>query len=129
MVKQRITQLLELADQDRSDLDRTWNTLCWFGSIYGFADSVVDEACMWAIELADAEYLPWFADSCALARALTGDIQGALEDYDTYLTSAKANNTCKSYCEIREVLKERLEAGEDPTEIFDAQMLEALKNE
>ncbi|MCB0084510.1 MAG: hypothetical protein KDE47_26400, partial [Caldilineaceae bacterium] len=68
-------------------------------------------------------------DSRALARALTGDIEGAIEDYEFYLAETSRNNTCDAYCVVRKAWKEQLEAGEDPVDIFDAHTLESLKTE
>ena len=56
----------------------SWNTLCWFGSLWGYVADVMD-ACERAVELApdDGDY----RDSRGLARALMGDYTGAIEDF------------------------------------------------
>ncbi len=61
---------------------RSWNTLCWFGSLWGYATAVLD-ACERAVELApeNGDY----HDSRGLARALTGDYEGAIEDFEFYI--------------------------------------------
>jgi tetratricopeptide (TPR) repeat protein len=51
-----------------------WNSLCWFGSLWGYAAEVMD-ACKKAVAL-DPENGN-IRDSRGLARALTGDIEGA----------------------------------------------------
>ncbi len=71
-------------DPDLEIEANSWNPLCWFGSIYRHAEQVLF-ACEKAVELAtdEATYL----DSRGLARALTGDSQGAIEDFQAYVDS------------------------------------------
>lgn len=59
-----------------------WNTLCWFGSLWGQAADVID-ACNKAVELAPKQ--EEFRDSRGLARALSGDIDGAIEDFQVFV--------------------------------------------
>lgn len=59
-----------------------WNTLCWFGSLWGQAADVID-ACNKAVELAPKQ--EEFRDSRGLARALSGDIEGAIEDFQVFV--------------------------------------------
>jgi len=54
------------------------NRLCWFGSLNGFAKLVMP-ACNRAVEL---EPLGVFRDSRGVARALAGDLAGAIADFD-----------------------------------------------
>lgn len=62
----------------------SWNTLCWYGSLDGFAAKVI-EACEQAVSLApdDAD----IKDSRGLARALTEDAQGAVADFEAFINS------------------------------------------
>ncbi|MBD1871630.1 AAA-like domain-containing protein [Cyanobacteria bacterium FACHB-471] len=60
-----------------------WNTLCRRGSLYGQATQVLD-ACETAVSLAPDN--GGFRDSRGLARALTGDIEGAIADFQTFIT-------------------------------------------
>ncbi len=65
---------------------RTWNTLCWNGSLWGFATAVMD-ACDKAVAL-----LPdngQFNDGRGMARALTGDFPGAIEDFQHHIQWGK----------------------------------------
>jgi tetratricopeptide (TPR) repeat protein len=55
-----------------------WYSLCWNGNLYGHATKVM-EYCEKAVEL--EPYNSYIRGSRALARALTGNIQGAIEDY------------------------------------------------
>ncbi|MBW4678973.1 MAG: hypothetical protein KME19_02520 [Microcoleus vaginatus WJT46-NPBG5] len=63
-----------------------WNTLCWFGSLWGQATDVID-ACNKAIELAPKQ--EEFRDSRGLARALSGDIEGAIEDFQIFVDTTE----------------------------------------
>jgi WD40 repeat protein len=59
-----------------------WNHLCWNGSLYGYAAKVID-ACEKAVA-----YNPKnesYHDSRGFARALSGNIQGAIEDFQFYI--------------------------------------------
>lgn len=63
-----------------------WNTLCWFGSLWGHATDVID-ACNKAVELAPKQ--EEFRDSRGLARALIGDIEGAIEDFQVFVDTTE----------------------------------------
>jgi tetratricopeptide (TPR) repeat protein len=64
----------------------SWNTLCWFGSLWGYAAEVL-HACDLAVAKApDAED---FRDSRGLARALTGNRDGAIADFQAFVNSTK----------------------------------------
>ncbi|MCT7951970.1 hypothetical protein NG798_19410 [Ancylothrix sp. C2] len=63
-----------------------WNSLCWYGSLWGQASDVLS-ACDKAVELEpEAEE---FRDSRGLARALTGNIAGAIEDFQAFVNSTE----------------------------------------
>lgn len=100
----------------------TWNSLCWWGSLMGKADEVL-VACDKAVTLADTENLPSVADSRGIARALTGDFDGAIKDFQLYIDS---NNICDDSCALRKEWVIKLQAGINP---FDEKMLEYLMNE
>jgi WD40 repeat protein len=59
-----------------------WNTLCWQGSLRGYAKDVL-EACEQAVKMEPQS--PNFRDSRGVARAMTGDRQGAIEDFEEYI--------------------------------------------
>lgn len=99
---------------------RSWNQLCRFGSIYRHAEQVLF-ACEKAVELAPNE--PWHLDSRGLARALTGDRQGAIEDFQAFVDSPEFD---EEYRNKRQQWIEALKKGEDP---FTDEVLEELKKE
>ncbi|GAA6615001.1 hypothetical protein [Scytonema sp. NUACC26] len=59
-----------------------WNSLCWDGSLRGFAKDVMF-ACEKAVALSPKD--GGILDSRGLARALTGDRKGAIEDLQTFI--------------------------------------------
>jgi tetratricopeptide (TPR) repeat protein len=99
------------------------NTICWFGSLWGHPGEVLD-ICERAVQLAPEE--GWIIDSRGLARALTGDYQGAIEDFYFYVQWAKENNRNEEAIRKREKWITELEAGRNP---FDEELLEELRNE
>ena len=62
-----------------------WNQLCWAGSINKEADQVIF-ACNKAVELDPKN--GWVYNSRGLARTLTGDSKGAIEDFEIFVKSA-----------------------------------------
>ncbi|WP_306558131.1 tetratricopeptide repeat protein [Nostoc sp. 'Peltigera malacea cyanobiont' DB3992] len=64
----------------------SWNTLCWGGSLQKQAADVLP-ACDKAVALAPEDSR--IRDSRGLARALTGDTQGAIEDFEAYIAQAQ----------------------------------------
>ena len=67
----------------------SWNILCRQGALRDHPAQVLD-ACEKAVHAATAEQSWEIRDSRGLARALTGNRQGAIEDFEVYI--AKANN-------------------------------------
>jgi hypothetical protein len=61
---------------------KSWETLCWFGSLWGDARDVM-KACEQAVMLAPEDY--GIRDSRGLARALTGNIDGAIADFQAFV--------------------------------------------
>lgn len=100
-----------------------WNNLCWWGSLYGYAARVL-EGCEQAVALADAEDLPNYRDSRGLARALTGDLAGAIADFTVYVESKQDNGQYEPDGKQRTAWIAALERGEDP---FDAATLQSLR--
>jgi Flp pilus assembly protein TadD len=60
----------------------SWNTLCRYGSLHGQAAEVMS-ACEKAVALAPKN--GEFRDSRGIARAMAGDKQGAIEDFQAYI--------------------------------------------
>lgn len=87
-LEQAIRSLIEIHDPgDKSAPE--WNQLCWVGSLYGYAAQVM-VACERAVAL-DPEHGN-YRDSRGLARALTGDYEGAIEDFRFFVEWAKREN-------------------------------------
>ncbi len=99
----------------------SWNTLCWEGSLWGYAAEVM-HACENAIDAApfDAQ----IADSRGLAKALTGDYRTAIEDFTQYLQWCKSNIQYQTDCDRRETWITSLEAGQNP---FSQEVLDDLR--
>lgn len=102
-----------------------WNNLCWFGSLWGYAAEVF-EACEKGVELAAPERRAGNRDSRGVARALTGDYAGAMEDFEVFVAWTKENGQYEHYRAKREAWIAELKAGRNP---FDEETLEALRNE
>ncbi|OUL37177.1 hypothetical protein BV372_03540, partial [Nostoc sp. T09] len=64
----------------------SWGTLCWQGSLYKQAADVMF-ACNQAVKLAPKDGS--IRDRRGLARALTGDYQGAISDFEAYIAQAQ----------------------------------------
>jgi WD40 repeat protein/predicted negative regulator of RcsB-dependent stress response len=97
----------------------SWNTICWFGSLHQQATQVMD-ACEKAVilEPEDGD----IRNSRGLARALTGDTAGAIEDFQAFIAwTDNDNHKAKRQRWINE-----LRAGKNP---FTPEELERLLNE
>jgi WD40 repeat protein len=104
------------------------NHVCMMGSISRFA-KLVKPACEKAVELApDIPTKRLIQDSRGLARALTGDTAGAIEDFTTALESIKAGPFLfdAAFLQRRENWIAALKEGRDP---FDDAMLKLLRTE
>lgn len=86
---------------------QSWNVLCWYGSLWGEAEAVLD-ACERAVQL-DPDNVE-IRDSRGLARALVGDTQGAIEDFQAFVEATE--NEPRRF--QRQNWIEMLEAGENP---------------
>jgi tetratricopeptide (TPR) repeat protein len=93
-----------------------WNILCWYGSLWGYANEVMP-ACDRAVNLEpdNIEIL----DSRGLARSLTGDIDGAIHDFSTFIRETEDEN--RRY--QRQNWVEMLRVGENP---FTEEVLQLL---
>ncbi|NJO15389.1 MAG: hypothetical protein HC877_06475 [Thioploca sp.] len=95
----------------------SWNRLCWNGSLDGYANKVMN-ACERAVELAPKNGR--IRDSRALARALTGDIQSAIEDFQF----AIENYGSEKFKKERQAWVAALQRGKNP---FTKEVLEELR--
>ncbi|MFM7384274.1 MAG: hypothetical protein ACKO1W_14665, partial [Microcystaceae cyanobacterium] len=100
----------------------SWNGLCWFGSLSGSAKQVLF-ACEKAVKLASRENKSGYQDSRGLAKALTGDTQGAISDFQSYVDDPQRDPKLKLK---RQQWIKALQAGQNP---FTPEVLEQLKNE
>ena len=97
---------------------RNWDTLCWNGSLYKQASDVMF-ACEKAVDLSPKDGLVF--DSRGLARALTGDIEGAIADFQVYV---EWTSNEKNKAQRQEWIK-ALQAGENP---FTDEVLQELRD-
>ncbi len=95
----------------------TWNNLCWEGSLNKSAKDVMF-ACENAVKLApDSGYI---RDSRGLARALTGNYQGAIADFEAFI----AETDDQEYKAQRQGWVKALRQGKNP---FTEEELEKLR--
>ncbi|MBE2200574.1 MAG: hypothetical protein IAE79_18315 [Anaerolinea sp.] len=100
-----------------------WNDLCWYGSLWGFAADVLfacDNAI--ALDASNASVL----DSRGLARALAGDVEGAIADFTAYVQSLRNAGVYEPGGDGREAWIAALRAGQNP---FTEELLAALREE
>lgn len=98
----------------------TWRTLCWNGSLLGFAADVMS-ACEEAVEAARPDQISWIRGARGLARGLTGDREGAINDFEYFLSAGIANASQRTQTQDWIAA---LRAGENP---FTAEVLRALR--
>lgn len=97
-----------------------WNYLCWTGSVRGNA-AVVMNACEKAVALAQKNDIAEIRDSRGLARALTDNIKGAIEDFQAYVNA----NPDSAGGKQRQGWIDALRAGQNP---FTPEVLKSLDN-
>ncbi|PLZ04561.1 AAA-like domain-containing protein [Fischerella thermalis] len=73
---------IEKLQPSKQTLANSWNSLCWEGGLRGYAKDVIF-ACEKAVSLIPDDGN--IRDSRGLARALTGDTKGAIEDFEAYI--------------------------------------------
>lgn len=94
-----------------------WNQLCWYGGLWDRAADVLF-ACDRAIELTPH---PDFRDSRGLVRALLGDRDGAIEDFEFFVKGTGDEGARAQ----RETWIEALRAGTNP---FTSEVLAELRD-
>jgi WD40 repeat protein len=99
----------------------TWYVLCWHGSLWGAATEVM-HTCEKVVALFPDEGIAHLARG--LARALTGNFAGAVEDFSTHLKWASTNNQPEQYISLWQQWTEALKAHRNP---FDAETLQKLR--
>jgi tetratricopeptide (TPR) repeat protein len=103
-------------DPSLSPAANVWRTLCWNGSVRGHAAEVLD-ACERMVELTPHGGA---RDVRGLARALTGDGDGAVADFEAFVAWTQSDRDK----ELRQEWIEALRRGEDP---FTPELLESLR--
>lgn len=105
---QNVLKLLDVANEKSIPINdaNLLNSVCWRGSLNGYASSVL-EYCERAVELeSDNKSI---RDSRGLARAITGDFGGAINDFQYYVDNTSGSNAKK-----REQWIIELKAGRNP---------------
>ena len=102
--------------------DTTNNSLCWFGSLDGFAAEVMP-ACERAVALAPESRLAGMRDSRGLALALTGKTDEAIPDFQALVDWCKQNGCYDTDGSQREQWIADLKSGKNP---FNEQVLQSL---
>ena len=103
-----------------------WNLLCWNGTLYGFAPTVLI-ACDKAVQLAEIKDKPNYRDSRGLARVLCKDDLGAIEDFEVFVAWAKKRQDVNiGIWSKRERWIKELKAGRNP---INSTVLKELKQE
>jgi hypothetical protein len=106
----------------------TWNALCWFGSLWGKAAEVMS-ACDNAVQGAsgsEPDVLAYSRSSRGVARALTGDYSGAIEDFQFFVTWYENDASRRDLVLQREAWIVDLKIGQNP---FDEATLAILRDE
>ncbi len=123
--QQTFEQAVQVARQATSPI--LSNGVCWWGSLSGQAE-VVLPACERSVELASEDDTGFYLDSRGVARALTGDYLGAIEDFEAFMQWSRRNPG--SQINIMKLERQRwinmLKEGRNP---FDEATLQALWDE
>jgi hypothetical protein len=98
------------------------NAIAWLGCLDGFAQIVLPAAKN-EVDLASPDEKPFYEDTLGLACALTGDIPGAIADFEAYVSFAKDIEYLSESRQKREKWLVELKAGHTP---FDEATLKAL---
>ncbi len=125
LAEEKYAELMGIASE-AFQLDSTavananWDAVCWYGALDGQA-AVVMRACDLAVERAgDDDRIHMFRDSRGLARALAGNTQGAIEDFEFFIEHT-GNAERKSQ---RQAWVGALKAGKNP---FTPDLLQSLR--
>jgi len=123
-IDQALNKIQQLQQQYPDfELDaNSWNSICWVGATYNQAAKVLS-ACEQAVNLAPDAWQ--IRDSRGLARALTGNISGAIEDFQFFVDGTD-NAELKPQ---RQSWIDALRSGKPPSTIFTQELLEQLRNQ
>jgi WD40 repeat protein len=115
---QQIMEFYAKAQELDSNVDipaQGWNSICWNGSLKEYAIKVLD-SCEKAVALSPND--AGIRDSRGVARAMTGNYQGAIADFQAFVDSLDAKQTItpqeKEHKERRQRWIRALQAGKNP---------------
>ena len=117
---------IETAQASDSNLEiaaDSWNSLCWDGSLAGFASDVM-AACERAVALEPDD--GQIRDSRGVARALTGDYPGAINDFQRFLEWGSKNGQSEESIRQRQEWIRMLQANQNP---FNEELLKLLRDQ
>ena len=100
-----------------------WGDVCWYGVVQDQAAKVLD-ACEKAVKL-DFENGS-FRDSRGIARAMTGNLDGVVRDFEAYVNWAPQHNRSQERIDRRKQWIEQLKNNENP---FSPEDRDTLLNE
>lgn len=92
-----------------------WNSLCWYGTVYGHADKVLG-ACDKSVDLAGDDVRGFVADSRGVARIVVGDTAGAIADFETLIAWTADKEAFAELAVERQQWIDALSAGKNPLE-------------
>jgi tetratricopeptide (TPR) repeat protein len=124
VIHQQLAEAKPSSANARSDLASSYNALCWLESIAGAAGEALP-LCDRAVDLGETRR-DSFRDSRGLARALTGDTLGAIDDFNTFVGWAEGQPRYAQMVAERRAWIAQLQAGQNP---FHTATLDALRNE
>jgi hypothetical protein len=101
------------------------NSLCWFGSLDGFAAEVMP-ACDRAVSLAPVNQVAGMRDSRGLARALAGRPGEAVEDFQAFVEWSHQVGRYGAAVSQREEWIAALNSGQNP---FTTETLQTLRSQ
>jgi tetratricopeptide (TPR) repeat protein len=117
---------IETAQASDSNLEiaaASWNSLCWRGSLAGFASDVM-AACERAVALEPDH--GGIHDSRGVARALTEDYPGAINDFQWFLEWGPQNDIPQEHIRQRQDWIRMLQANQNP---FNKELLKLLRDQ
>jgi tetratricopeptide (TPR) repeat protein len=116
---EKALDLFEQAKQMQISINNadTLNSLCWYGSLRGYTEQVL-QTCEAAVKLSPDD--AYIRDSRGLARTLTGDFENAILDFQYFVDHSNDSTSI----EQRKQWIEQLNKGINP---FTPEILESLK--
>jgi tetratricopeptide (TPR) repeat protein len=107
IVSRTVATFLSAESRDSVVEAGAWNNLCWFGSLVG-ASSEALSACERGVAVSGGSIT--IRDSRGVARAMTGDFPGAIDDFNAFVNSDPEHR----HANTRRTWIAELEAGRNP---------------